>query len=202
MTIKDAKTNFIVDEALALFLERSIGEVTVHDIAARGGVGEATVYRYFSTKQNLVCAVATKLEKRIFETYFNLSHATSGWEKLALFYRSYLKIFSSHREFFKFINEFDAFMLSEGKTDSNEYASGLDAFKSLCDEAYAQGLTDGSITPVSDWETFYYATTHALLELCKKLSSADIVRQDSNANKEEEIATLTEIILYKLKMHC
>lgn len=199
MTIKDAKINFIVDKAVALFLERSINEVTVHDIAVRGGVGEATIYRYFSTKQNLVCAAAIKLEKQIFETYFDLSQAANGWEKLALFYRSYLKIFSSHREFFKFINEFDAFMLSEGKTDSNEYASGLDMFKTLCSDAYAQGLSDGSISPVSDWETFYYATTHALLELCKKLSTADIVRQDSSANKEEEIATLTEIILYKLK---
>lgn len=199
MTIKDAKINFILDEALALFLERSISEVTVHDIAVRASVGDATVYRYFSTKQNLVCAAATKLEKQIYETYFSLISAANGFEKLELFYKSYLKIFSAHREFFKFINEFDAFMLSEGKTDSNEYASGLDMFKTLCSEAYAQGVADGSIAPVNDWNTFYYATTHALLELCKKLSSADIVRQDFNANKEEEISTLTEIILFKLK---
>ena len=199
MTITDAKKNFIVDVTLALFLERSIGEVTIRDIAVRAGVGEATIYRYFSTKHNLVCAAATKLEKQIFETYFDLSIAASGFEKLALFYRTYLKIFSSHREFFKFINEFDAFMLSEGKTDSDDYASGLDMFKSLCSEAYTQGLSDGSITPVGDFETFYYATTHALLELCKKLSAADIVRQDLGANKEEEIGVLTEIILFKLK---
>ena len=201
MTIKDAKTNFIVDEALALFLERSVNEVTVHDIAARAGVGEATIYRYFSTKHNLVCAAATKLENLIFETYFDFSGASSGFEKLALFYGSYLEIFSSHREFFKFINEFDAYMLSEGKTDSNEYSSGLDKFKELCLNAYAQGLSDDSISPVDDWETFYYATTHALLELCKKLSAADIVRQDLSANKEREISTLTEIILHTLKKH-
>ena len=199
MTIKDAKTNFIVDEALALFMERSVNEVTVHDIAARAGVGEATIYRYFSTKHNLVCAAATKLENHILETYFDFSNPSSGLEKLALFYRSYLEIFSSHREFFKFINEFDAYMLSEGKTDSNEYSSGLDKFKELCSNAYAQGLSDDSIAPVDDWETFYYATTHALLELCKKLSAADIVRQDFTANKEDEISTLTEIILFKLK---
>ncbi len=201
MTIKDAKINFILDEALSLFLQRSISEVTIHDIAARASVGEATIYRYFSTKQNLVCAAATKLEKQIFETYFHLNNAENGWEKLALFYKSYLKIFSLHREFFKFINEFDAFMLSEGKTDNTEYASGLDMFKALCSEAYAQGLSDGSIAAVSDWDTFYYSTTHALLELCKKLSTADIVRQDLSSDKEAEIATLTEIILYKLTKH-
>ena len=199
MTITDAKKNFIIDEALALFMERSVSEVTIHDIAVRASVGEATIYRYFSTKHNLVCAAATRLQNRIYESYFDLRLAANGFEKLALFYRTYLKIFSSHREFFKFINEFDAFMLGEGKTDSNEYASGLDLFYALCSEAYAQGLSDESIAPVGDFETFYYATTHALLELCKKLSSPDIVRQDFNANKEAEIATLTEIILHKLK---
>ena len=199
MTITDAKKNFIAGEALALFLDRSIGEVTVHDIAIRASVGEATIYRYFSTKLNLVCAAAAQLEKQIFETYFCFDHAANGFEKLAVFYQTYLKIFSAHREFFKFINEFDAFMLSEGKTDSNEYASGLDMFKTLFSEAYEKGLSDGSVAPVDEWETFYYATTHALLELCKKLSTADIVRQDCGANKEEEISTLTELILYKLK---
>ena len=199
MTIKDAKNNFIMDEALALFSERSISEVTVHDIAVRAGVGEATIYRYFTTKYNLVCAVAIKLERQIYETYFDLKSASNGFEKLTLFYRSYLKIFSSHREFFKFINEFDAFMLSEGKTDSTEYSSGLDMFKELCTNAYKEGLADGTIAPVDDWDTFYYATTHALLELCKKLSSAGIVRQDLTSNKEKEILTLTEIILGILK---
>ena len=181
-----------------MFFERSVSEVTVRDIAVRAGVGEATIYRYFSTKQNLVCAAATRLEKTIYETYFNLGGAANGMEKLAMFYRNYQTLFSTHREFFKFINEFDAFMLSEGKTDSNEYASGLDMFKTLCREAYTQGVADGSIAEIDDWETFYYATTHALLELCKKLSTADIVRQDTSSNKEKEIAALTEIILYKL----
>lgn len=199
MTLTDVKTHFILDQALALFLERSIAEVTVRDIALRAGVGEATVYRYFSTKHNLVCAAAAKLEKQIFETWFSQSRAANGFEKLASFYRTYLEIFASHREYFKFIGEFDAFMISAGKTDGNEYASGLDLFKALGSDAYEQGLADGSVSPVGDWETFYFATTHALLELCKKLSAGDIVRQDLHIHREREIETLTEIILHRLK---
>lgn len=199
MTIKDAKINFIVDCAVNVFLERSISEVTVHDIAVSAGVGEATIYRYFTTKQNLVCAVAAELENKIYRTYFDLSRAKNGFEKLSLFYNTYSEIFSSRRELFRFINEFDAFMINDGKTDSEEYSSGLDMFKELCAGAYAEGLKDGSIAPVDDFETFYYATTHALLELCKKLSSTDIVKQDVGSNKQKEINILTEIILNKLK---
>lgn len=199
MTIKDAKKSFIADAALDLFFSRSIREVTMHDIAAKAGVGDATVYRYFSTKQNLVCAVATRLGKQIYDTYCDFGDAKNGLKKLERFYGTYLKIFTTHREYFKFINEFDAFMLSEGKTDSNEYSSGLDMFKTLCFDAYEQGLSDGSIKKIDDFKTFYYATTHALLALCKKLSTADIVRQDLESDKEKEIAALTEIILFRLK---
>lgn len=199
MTITDAKTNYIIDKALALFLKKSIGETTVRDIALDAGVGEATIYRYFSTKYNLVCAAAAKLERQIYEIYFSRTDAANGFEKLDLFYRTYLEIFSSRREFFKFIGEFDAYMISEGKTDVSEYASGLDMFRELCSAAYDEGLSDGSISPVRDFQTFYYATTHGLLELCKKLSAADIVRQDIGADREAEIETLTEIILHRLK---
>ena len=198
MTIKDAKKDFILDASLKLFFERSVSDVTMHDIAAHAGVGEATVYRYFSTKHNLVCAAATKLEKQIFDAYFDFGAAKSGMEKLELFYGTYLKIFCTHREFYKFINEFDAFLLSEGAA-TGEYESGLDLFKTVCFDAYDQGVADGSIKKIDDWKTFYYATTHALLELCKKLSTADIVRQDTASDKEKEISTLTEIILSALK---
>ncbi len=196
MTIKEVKTNFIVDTAVQLILEKSISEVTVKDIAKKAGVGEATVYRYFSTKQNLVGAVAVRLEKDIFENYFATIKG-DGYQKLAQFYKSYYLIFSAHKEFFKFINEFDAFMLNVGT--SEEYATGLDTFKKVFTDAYTQAAMEGSITPVDNPEVFYYATTHALLELCKKLSSPEIVRQDLNINKEKEILTLTDIILHRLK---
>lgn len=47
MGLKDAKIKYIIDRATELFLQRSVGEVTVKDISDAVGVGEATVYRYF-----------------------------------------------------------------------------------------------------------------------------------------------------------
>ncbi len=199
MTIKDVKKNFIIDNAIDLFLSKSIGDVTIKDIAIKANVGEATIYRYFSSKQNLVCDVAVKLENKIFEQYFNIPKTLNGFEQLSEFYNRYQKIFNEHCELFKFINEFDAYLLSEGKTDIGEYSSGLEQFKAVFSFAYNQGVQDGSIAAVANWEIFYYATTHAMLELCKKLSVADIVIQDVNSHKKEEVAALVELILFKLK---
>lgn len=199
MAIKEVKSNYIVDVATELFLEKSIAEITIKDIAARADVGEATVYRYFCTKQNLVCAVAVKLEKGIFDMYFNIKQGENGYEKLCLFYGQYGKIFAERRELFKFINEFDAYMIGEGRTDSDAYSCGLELFKAVFCSAYMEGVADNSVRKLPDWEVFYYATTHAMLQLCKKLSMADIVIQDSKSKRNEEIAALADIILFSLK---
>jgi len=108
MTIKDVKKNFIIDNAIDLFLAKSIGDVTIKDIAIKANVCEATIYRYFSSKQNLVCDVAVKLENKIFEQYFNIPKTLNGFEQLSEFYNRYQKIFNEHCELFKFINEFDS----------------------------------------------------------------------------------------------
>ncbi len=201
MTIKDAKINFIVAEAADLFLSQSIHSVTVKDVAQKAGVGEATLYRLFSTKRNLVCAAAVLLQNDIFTKYFNIEAIQgTGYEKLSLFYHRYLELFTTRRELFRFVNEFDAYMLG-GEVEEDQYSMGLDLFKAVCTSAYEEGLKDGSLQPVDDWELFYYASTHAMLELCKKLSAGDIVKQDTLINKEAEIDTLIGIILYRLKNH-
>ena len=67
--IKDAQMNVILDEATKLFFEKSITSVTMSDIASEIGVGEATLYRYFGKKQNLVIKVAEKLSSNLLEKY-------------------------------------------------------------------------------------------------------------------------------------
>jgi AcrR family transcriptional regulator len=57
----------VVAAAAAVFAERGV-EAGVPDIAARAGVGKATIYRSFPTKEHLIAAVVTEkladLERR------------------------------------------------------------------------------------------------------------------------------------------
>ena len=63
-------------------------------------------------------------------------------------------------------------------------------------KAYGEGLKDGSVRSVKDLTSFYYATTHALLELCKKLSAhVKVLKQDGAIESEEEISVLISVIL-------
>ena len=199
MTIKDAKLNFIIDVATGLLLERPIATVTVKDIADRAGIGEATVYRYFKQKQNLVCAVAEKLQQRVSGEYF-APVSGSGYAKLEAFFGAYSKIFSEHREFYRFIGDFDAYLLSENVSAGKAYSDGVDHFRDLFLAAYREGIADGSVRRLgSAPELFYYAAAHAMLALCKDRSvEREIVRQDCATDKQQEIDEMNRIILFSL----
>ena len=199
MSLKDAKINFLVDMATDLFMTRSIGEVTIKDIAVAAQVGEATIYRYFGSKQNIVVQAAMKIQGIVSKDFFNLEKGKTGFEKLKVFYESYYEIFIKHPNFYKFLNEFDAYVSVEDSSITNPYESAIDAYKNFYMEAYELGLKDGSIRKQKDIEMFYFSTTHALLELAKKLAfKKAVLNQDTRIEKTTELRYLIDIILESL----
>lgn len=197
--IKDNTMNFIVEEATTLFLDKSIVSVTMSDIAKRVGIGEATLYRYFQKKQNIVMQASVKLSKSVVETYFNLNTDTSGFTQLTSFYKAYEDIFSNHPDYFKFINELDAYIITENVSDKREYETNINVYKEIFENAYKKGLSDNSVKKIEDVSTFYYSTTHALLNLCKFLSTKQAIEQTKDVKSSDEIKTLISIILAALK---
>lgn len=200
MTIKDVKLNFIIDNATELFLNKGINNVTIKDIALAIGIGEATIYRYFSKKHNIVLAVAIKLETDVYKNYFVFEKEKSGYDRLYSFYHSYLKIFKEHQNFYKFLSEFDSFVSTLDEVSLVDYEKGLAPFYESFIKSYNDGINDNTIKEVEDIDRFYYTTTHALLGLCKKLSVSDgLLDQDKLINSIDEIQTLVNIIMYNLK---
>ena len=200
MNLKDVKINFLVDIATDLFICRSIQDVTIRDIAVSAQVGEATIYRYFGTKQNIVIQVAMKLQGIVSKDFFKLEEGKTGYEKLAIFYQSYYGIFNKHPNFYKFLDEFDAYISVDNADATNPYEAAIDEYREFFMQAYELGLKDGSIKAQKDIEMFYFSTTHALLELCKKLANKKaVISQDKKIGRKEEIQYLIDIILKSLK---
>ena len=198
MSLKDVKINFLVDVATDLFMSRSVQEVTIRDIAVAAQVGEATIYRYFGSKQNLVVQAAMKIQSIVSSYFFKVEEGKSGYEKLAIFYQSYLDIYKEHPNFYKFLEEFDSF-ISTDNADTDSYEEAIEQYKTFYMGAYQLGLKDGSIKEQKDIESFYFSTTHAILELCKKLAfKRAVLNQDKGEGKDKEIQCLIDIILLSL----
>ena len=198
MSIKEAKLNYIVESAQKLFFQKGIQAVTIRDIAKEVGVGEATIYRHFAKKQNIVLAVAMTIFGEVSQGYFHQSQYKTGYDKIEAFYMSFYNIFKVHRDYYNFLAEFDLY-ISEQTTDLDAYENGIKTFFDDFNYAYTLGIKDGSIKEIENIELFYFSTTHAILELCKKLASdAKVLKQDVKYSNEE-IETLIKLFLNNLK---
>ena len=200
MKLKDVKKNFLVETAIKLFLSESIDKVTIKDIANEAGVGEMTIYRYFGKKTNIVAEAVMQLQDVVFTDYFNVDNSKSGYEMLEMFYHTFLNVFINRPEFFKFIKEFDIYMMNEESSMLQEYEDELSKFKNVYFSSYYTGINDKSVKKVPDLELFYFTSTHALIELCKKLSySKGVLPQDEKIVKTKEIECLINVFLATVK---
>jgi len=200
MTIKDAKRNFVIDEAIRLFLEKSITSVTIKDIAKSSGIGEATIYRYFEGRGELVVACALKLQSEVEKMFLGVDASGAGYQKLERFYSAYLDVFENRPELYRFLCEFDSFYVGENASELDEYADNMDKFKEAFCKAYDEGVADGSVKRLEDVNLFYYSTTHAVLSLCKKLAlEGGLIRQDRLTDKAAEVKMIIALILDSLK---
>ena len=198
--LKDVKKNFFVDTAIKLFLSESIEKVTIKDIATEAGVGEMTIYRYFGSKRNIVAEAVIRLQNIVFTDYFKIDETKSGYERLEMFYNTFLNVFTNRPEFFKFIKEFDIFMMNEPSDMLQEYEDELSRFKAVYLYCYKTGLEDGTVRNIEDVELFYFTSTHALIELCKKLSySKGVLPQDEKIEKNKELKCLINVFLSTVK---
>ena len=196
MSIKQAKIDYIISIASELFLSEGIENVNIKDIANKADVGEATIYRYFSNKQTLVICAAEKMAEKLHSDYFDLDDSTDGITMVEAFYNNFLKIYSEHPEYYRFISEFDVLIQENSQLENYEYT--LLPYMEIFLDAYEKGLIDKSIKMVDDIRLFYITTTHALMGLCKKLTVDSVVlKQDKYGI--EEVEMLINIIIYRLK---
>ncbi|MBR7091736.1 MAG: TetR/AcrR family transcriptional regulator [Clostridia bacterium] len=199
MTKKQAKRDFVTDAAIELFLERPLAAVTIRDVAEHSDVGEATVYRYFTGRTGLIVACALKLQKAAEQLFLGADGTEEGFPWLQRFFETYLHLFRRRPQLYRFLHEFDAYCIQVPVDRLDEYADGIDRFKTAFAAAYRAGVQNRTVRVLPDMDLFYYAATHAVLALCKKLASEEILRQDKGADKAGEIQALIDMILFSLR---
>lgn len=201
--IKKARNDLIVLESKRLFLKKGIDEVTMTEIATHLSMGEATLYRYFGKKQNIVIEVATLIWEEIYSNLQVLEKKSTGYENVDSFFRFFLDVYQNNPEFFAFVDEFDLKIIQDNFScdELDEYEKTILKFKDIFDVYFEQGLKDGSIKGNIDKDIFYFSTNHALLGLCKKLTrKQQLLKYENEIEAYSQINTLIEMCLSYIKM--
>lgn len=200
--IKEIHKAIIIEKSIDLFIKQGIYNVTMSDIAANVGIGEATLYRYFGRKQTIVILSAIHLWETLGETLLVSREGMAGVDKIRSFYNAFLTVFIKNKEYFGFIYELDTLLVNE-KIDKDLLLTYEKLFKRLNDlwiSYYLEGIRDHTIKQLLDPATFYVTSTHSILNMCKKLAKETTsLNSDHQVQSESEIKMLIDVIMYYLE---
>lgn len=197
---RDEKVEKAVFAAKELFSKNKIESVKMTDIAKKSGIGVASLYRYFSTKEALAVEVGKLWWRQIkeflkprFESEEFLEK--NGIGRIEAILDAYSELFGKKRDFLLFLDDFDAFCLKEKveKEKLDGYQAETADFYRPYAEALALGRRDGSVRDGIDERLTYLTVNHAMLALLRKAAAGKILSQDENY--EDEIKLIKEIIL-------
>ncbi|MBR1554233.1 MAG: TetR/AcrR family transcriptional regulator [Oscillospiraceae bacterium] len=204
--LKIRRTEAAVTAAAELFLQYGIESVKMTDIAEKSGVGVATLYRYFGTKNQIVIEAMTylwnemgKLFSGVFESEIFLKQ--TGIKQMSDLLRMCLVLYEAHQDFLRVLGEFDLLILRENISPEKltEYEKSVINFYPMFERAYRTGIADRTVRTVPDFRQFYLAYAHALLELGKKLVQRELLPSDDFSNGGKELSLLIECAVCYLR---
>lgn len=192
MPIKDYQKEVIIQRASKLFLSKNINDVTIESVAHEAKIGEATLYRYYKKKENLVIKSAIYIVDEIIKKYFNNKDIESnedGYCLVSTFLDMFLTIYKEEHAFLHFIDEFDSYVsLEEVPLESlNEYNAVYVKIFLIFNNLYLLGKNDGSITNKISSLEYYHSVIKTLFIFIRKLSKTPIIVSDLSIPNERQI---------------
>lgn len=168
--LREQNKKLTIEKALELFIKNGVDQTTVKDIATAAGLTERSVYRYFSSKADLVLATAflfwerisARVEKLVSEKGYQ---GMSGIEQVDIMLRFYAGLYMENPDSVRFILNCETALYNAGiYADIQKRPPGrFEDSNSPMVRAIMAGLADGSISPDVDVKEIYYNAYDAIL---------------------------------------
>ena len=195
-----------IEVSAQLFLKHGIETVKMTDIADECGIGVATLYRYFGTKNGITIAAMTymwnelnKMFSGIFESEVFL--AQSGIKQVSDLMRMFVVLYQAHPGFMRLLAEFDLMLVSDAipKNELKDYERSIINFYPVFEKSYMTGINDGTVREIPNIKLFYLSYAHTLMELSKKLIQGELLPNDDFSNAEAELNTILDTAVFFLR---
>lgn len=203
---KNKRIGKAVEVSAQLFLKNGIAPVKMTDIADECGIGVATLYRWFGTKNGVTIAAMTYMWNELNNMFSGIFESDvfllqPGIKQLSDLMRMFIVLYQAHPGFMRLLSEFDLLLISENipKKDLREYERSIINFYSVFEKAYMTGISDGTVREIPDIKLFYLSFAHTLMELGKKLIQGELLPNDDFSHAEDELSTIIDAAVFFLR---
>lgn len=204
---KSTRIEHILECTFELF-SNGIEPVTMNEIAQSAEIGVASLYRYFSTKDDLAIECATfawNKEESIFRRNFDAEkfNNLSGFDELRQLLTFFPELLKTEGKFFRFVYYFDAYIHHQKVTPERltRYEATIIGPTKLVYDAIKKGREDGTVnTHNATDEELYLTVTHTLFSLAQKLSlSGEMLYMDRSISAQTQMDLITQLVLDTLR---
>lgn len=207
--LKNARIQRIFEGAYSLFSERGIDTITMTDIADIAQIGVASLYRYFSTKEEVAIQTAIwAWQKQIIDYLPELVNSNymekNGIEQVEHIIQMYANLFETKPTFLRFIYFFDSFAVRSNISQSrlNNYENMIIEINNIFYQAVQKGIRDKTIKQayVNKEKELCFSIMQTMFSLTQKLTlNQNLLHMDSKSNGKEVILLLQKIIIDGIK---
>lgn len=206
---KNARIDRILAAAFKLFSSAGIEPVAMTDIAKKAEIGVASLYRYFSTKDEIAIRTAIwAWEEQISEIYPSINNDEytngNGLFRLSIIFSLFKKLYMSKPEFLRFIYFFDSYAVNSGIKQERmiEYENVIGKVQMIVADAIKQGLKDNSINKkyIDKTEDLYFTLMHSFFSTAQKLTlSENLLAINEKSKGSDQLDLLSELLLNGVK---
>ena len=168
--LREQNKRLTVEKGLELFIKNGVEQTTVRDVATAAGLTERSVYRYFSSKADLVLAtaflfwerIAKRVEERVNEKGYQ---GMTGIEQVDIMLRFYANLYLENPDSVRFILSCETALYNAGVTTGiqSRPPGRFEDSDSPMVRAIRAGLADGSVSSDVDVKEIYYNSYDAIL---------------------------------------
>ena len=203
----DSRKEIIKDAAIREFIENGIDRTKISDIARRAEIGEATVYRYFSTKPNLAAECAVKLWHVVMANLIQgiqdkKAEGLDGLTRMREVLLWFGSLHEKHPELLRLLNQLDNYNGQNRFSDEllRQFATEIVAAHSAVMEIVQEGRADGSIRSDFDAGQFYVTAARSILALSQKMLLRDgLETLGGTYTAEPQIQNLIDMQIYFIR---
>lgn len=206
---KNARIDRILAAAFKLFSSAGIEPVAMTDIAKKAEIGVASLYRYFSTKDEIAIRTAIwAWEEQISEIYPSINNDEytngNGLFRLSIIFSLFKKLYMSQPEFLRFIYFFDSYAVNSGikQERMKEYENVIGKVQMIVADAINLGLKDNSINKkyIDKTEDLYFTLMHSFFSTAQKLTlSENLLAMNEKSKGSDQLNLLSELLLNGVK---
>ena len=198
------KRRHFLEKAYELFTKKNIESVTMVEVARECGYGTMTLYRYFSTKPELVVAVAAWIwEQTIRENQERRPNADfEGMTALQIFefyLEAFIELYRNKRDLLRFNQFFNIYIQSEG-IDVEVMKPYLDIIEGLKTEfhvMYKRAERDHTIRTDEPEEEMFSTTIHLMLAAVTRYAVGLVYIPESGFDAERELEKMKMALIHE-----